>query len=478
MLDRLLETKFHTPLWRSDGVIRPRLLDQLQAGLIEQRKLTLVSAPAGYGKTTLITSWLYSFTESTRNIWLSLEKSDNEPARFLSYWATAWNRISDFVLENILELLDAPQLPPFQNILDEVINALARLEEPTTLVLDDYHIITNPLIHEMLEYFLEHQPRQAHLVIITRSDPPLPLARLRARRQMVEIRASDLRFTEEEAGHFFNQSMQLVLEEEDIHSLEMRTEGWAVGLQLAALALKNLPDPQNFVETFRGSHRYVLDYLAEEVIRQQRDDIREFLIQTSILERFNAESCEALTGYPDSQVLLSELEQANLFLIPLDDERVWYRYHHLFADFLRTELSKTETEKLYKKAALWHEQNDLLSEAVQYAIASGDLEFLADVIDRGLKKDAIWSGGNLTLYAAWLDALPPQAFQSRPALSLNASHILYLSGRFDLAEKQIDQAEKTLHALPSSHLKKSKCWRRHRCIVAQSPPCVGIRSKP
>ncbi len=164
MIDRLLETKFHTPLWRSDGVIRPRLLDQLQAGLIEQRKLTLVSAPAGYGKTTLITSWLYSFTESTQNIWLSLEKSDNEPARFLSYWATAWNWISDFVLENILELLDAPQLPPFQNILDEVINALVRLEEPTTLVLDDYHIITNSLIHEMLEYFLEHQPSHIHLV--------------------------------------------------------------------------------------------------------------------------------------------------------------------------------------------------------------------------------------------------------------------------------------------------------------------------
>jgi LuxR family maltose regulon positive regulatory protein len=454
MPNRLLETKFHTPLWRSDGVIRPRLLDQLQAGLIEQRKLTLVSAPAGYGKTTLITSWLYSFSESTRNIWLSLEKSDNEPARFLSYWATAWNRISDFVLENILELLDAPQLPPFQNILDEVINPLVRIKEPGILVLDDYHTITNPLIHEMLEYFLEHQPHQAHLVIITRSDPPLPLARLRARRQMVEIRASDLRFTEEEASHFFNQSMHLMLQEEDIHSLEMRTEGWAVGLQLAALALKNLPDPQNFVETFRGSHRYVLDYLAEEVIRQQTKGIREFLIQTSILERFNAQSCEALTGYPDSQGLLSELEQANLFLIPLDDERVWYRYHHLFADFLRTELSKTETEKLYRKAALWHEQNDLLSEAVQYAIASDDLEFLADVIDRGLKKDTIWSSGNLTLYATWLDALPPQAFQSRPALSLNASHILYLLGRFDLAEKQIDQAEKTLHALPVSSEKE------------------------
>ena len=324
------------------------------------------------------------------------------------------------------------------------INALALLKDPATFVLDDYHLITTPLIHEILEYFLEHQPPQAHLVIITRSDPPLPLARLRARRQMVEIRASDLRFTEEEASHFFNQSMQIVLEEEDIHALELRTEGWAVGLQLAALALKNLPDPQSFVETFRGSHRYVLDYLAEEVIRQQRDDIREFIIQTSILERFNAESCEALTGHPDSQSLLSELEQANLFLIPLDDERVWYRYHHLFADFLRTELSKTETKKLYKKAALWHEENDFLSEAVQYAIESADLDFLADLIDHAFREDTIWSGGNLALYLSWLEALPVQAFYSRPELGLNAAHILYLLGRFELAEKQIVQVEQTL----------------------------------
>ncbi|HSM70133.1 MAG TPA: LuxR C-terminal-related transcriptional regulator [Anaerolineales bacterium] len=450
MHDHLLETKFHTPIWRSEGILRSRLLDQLQMGLSEQRKLTLVAAPAGYGKTTLITSWLNSLPEQTQHIWLSLEKSDSDPARFLSYLITAWSRVSDFEIDNFLELLSEPQLPPFQNILDEVINVLARREEPAILVLDDYHIITNPLIHEILEYFLEHQPHQAHLVITTRSDPPFPLARLRARGQMTEIRASDLRFTEEEARHFFNQSMQLMLKEEDVQSLEMRTEGWAVGLQLAALALKNLPDQQKFVETFRGSHRYVLDYLAEEIIRQQRDELRKFLIQTSILERFNAEACEALTGFPNSRELLSELEQANLFLIPLDDERVWYRYHHLFADFLRTELPKTETEELYRTAALWHEQNDLFSEAVGYAVASGDLELLADVIDRGLKQDTVWSGGNLTLYAGWLDALPPQAFQSRPELSLNASHILYLLGRFDLAEKQIDQAEQTLQSLPSS----------------------------
>jgi LuxR family maltose regulon positive regulatory protein len=440
----ILETKFHTPLWRSDGVLRMRLLDRLQAGLVEQRKLTLVSAPAGYGKTSLITSWLDSLPESTRNTWLSLEKRDNEPARFLSYWVHAWNRVCELPLENIMSLLDMPQMPPFQGVLDEVINSLAQVSEPAVLVMDDTHAITAPLIHEMLEYFLEHQPHQAHLVIITRADPPLPLARLRARRQMTEIRASDLRFTEEEAGHFFSQSMQLVLEEENIHALEVRTEGWAAGLQLAGLALKNLPDPQKFVETFGGSHRYVLDYLAEEVIHQQSKGVREFLIQTSILERFNAASCEAITGRADSQELLSELEQANMFLIPLDDDRIWYRYHHLFADFLRTELPKTETEELYRKAVLWHEQNDLLSEAVQYAIESSDLDLLADVVDRGLRNDAVWSGGNLTLYTTWLDALPPQAFQSRPILSLNASRILYLSGRFDLAEQQLDQVEETL----------------------------------
>ena len=233
---------------------------------------------------------------------------------------------------------------------------------------------------------------------------------------MTEIRESDLRFTEEEASHFFNQSMQLTLEEKDIHSLEMRTEGWAVGLQLAALALKNLPDPQSFVESFRGSHRYVLDYLAEEVIRQQRDDLRKFLIQTSILERFNAEACEALSGNPNSQSLLSELEQANLFLIPLDDERVWYRYHHLFADFLRTELSKTETEKLYKKAALWHEQNDLLSEAVQYAIASGDLEFLADIIDRGLKRRCGLVGWKSDIVCNLAGCAPPASLSKPPRI--------------------------------------------------------------
>lgn len=211
MTNRLLETKFHTPLWRSEGVIRQRLLDQLHTGLREQRKLSLVSAPAGYGKTSLISSWVHSLKESTPHIWLSLESSDDHPARFLAYWLTAWNRVSDFDLGPLLDLLNEPQLPPFQSILDILINAPAGLKNPVVFVLDDYHVITTPLIHEILDYFIEHQPHLAHMVIITRSDPLLPLPRLRAHGQMVEIRANQLRFLVEEASHFFNQSMHLGL---------------------------------------------------------------------------------------------------------------------------------------------------------------------------------------------------------------------------------------------------------------------------
>lgn len=454
MINRFLETKFHIPPWRSGGVSRARLIERLQMSLTEHRKLALISAPAGYGKTTLIAGWVQSSLSEANHpaqaAWLSLDEADNDVTRFLGYWVTAFQRIGNFDTENIQNLLGMPQLPPVQTILDEVINALALLEGQVVLVLDDYHAITNHTLHDALNYFIEHQPSQTHLVITTREDPPLSLARLRARGQMVEIRAGDLRFTTEEAGQFFNQSMQLDLKDEIVRAIETRTEGWAVGLQLAALALQNLPNPQEFVETFRGSHRYVLDYLAEEVIHQQSSDIRQFLVQTSVLERFNAEICDALTGRHDSQRVLARLEQANLFLIPLDNERIWYRYHHLFADYLRTELTRDEAVELYKRASTWHEANDLIVEAVHYALASVDSDFLADVIDRALRKDAIWSGGNLALYSSWLDALPPQAFQNRPQLSLNTSRILYLSGRFELAEERIAQTEASLRTLSAT----------------------------
>ncbi len=339
MQTRFLETKFYIPSWREGGVTRPCLLEHLQSGLDERRKLTLVSAPAGYGKTTLIAEWLGTIANDSRIAWLSLDESDNDLSRFLGYWVASFRRANESLGANAQSLLDMPQLPPLNSFLDGLINDLSALEDSILLVLDDYHLISNSKIHEALEYFLDHQPAQVHLAITTREDPPFPLARMRARGQMTEIRAHDLRFTPQEATQFFNQSMKLDLTPQSVDDLEKRTEGWAVGLQLAGLALQSLPDPQKFIETFRGSHRYVLDYLAEEVLRQQGEEVRRFLAQTSVLERLNASLCNALTERNDSQSVLTRLEQSNLFIIPLDNERGWYRYHHLFADYLRTELA-------------------------------------------------------------------------------------------------------------------------------------------
>lgn len=449
MKTRLLATKFHIPTWRATGVPRPRLVELLTAGLRENRKLTLVCAPAGYGKTTLVTGWIDSLSGANhRAAWLALDEADNDPARFFSYWLAAFQQLDESISAKIQPLFSLPQLPPIGMVLDELLNELAALEDPILLTLDDYHLISSSQIHEALEYFLDHQPAQCHLVILTRQDPPLPLARLRARGQMTEVRASDLRFTPEEARQFFINSMKLNLTDEAADVLEARTEGWAVGLQLAGLALQHMTDPQRFIETFRGSHRYVLDYLAEEVIHQLGEEIRSFLTRTSVLDRFNADVCFALTGRSDSQAVIAYLEQANLFVVALDNERIWYRYHHLFSDYLRTLLDRPEQTALYKKASAWHETHDLMVEAVRYALASGDPDFCADVIERAVEKDSTWSGGNIALLSGWLEALPPQVFLSRPQLALNSSRILYLTGRFELAEKRIDQAEQTLKSLP------------------------------
>ena len=451
MTIRLLATKFHSPPWRAAAVARPRLLQRLTAGLQENRKLTLVSAPAGYGKTTLITGWIHALVQQgdkPRVGCLSLDEADNEPTRFWRYWLATFQQADKSVSEKIQPLLNLPQLPPVTVLLDDLLNDLAALESPLLLALDDFHLISDPAICEALAYFLDHQPAHIHLVLTTRADPPLPLARLRARDQMTEIRTSDLRFTLEEARQFFAHSLSLALSDESVRALDERAEGWAVGLHLAGLALQHQADPQPFIESFRGSHRYVLDYLAEEVIRQQGPELRAFLTQTSILDRFNASACRALTGRADAQAVIAHLEQANLFIVPLDDERRWYRYHHLFADYLRTQLSPAEHSALNKKAAAWYEANDLPAEAVQHALTGADADFAADVIERVLAKDTSWSGGDLALFLAWLEALPPAAFPSRPQLSLNAAQILYLSGRFDLAEERLAQAEQALQAAP------------------------------
>jgi LuxR family transcriptional regulator, maltose regulon positive regulatory protein len=417
---------------------RARLGESLQGGLLAGRKLTLISAPAGYGKTTLAADWAQQ--TGLPVAWLSLDEQDNEFGHFLAYLLLALRQIADGAGAQIRLILDSPQLPPVEDIAVGLCDDLARLGESNgrfLLALDDYHKIRHLLIHDLLNRLLEHLPPPCHLLLLSREDPPLPLPRLRVRGELTEIRAQDLRFTVTEAEQFFNQAMRLGLSPDWVAELETRTEGWIASLQLAALSLhgRDAAQTEAFIRAFGGSHRYVFDYLAEEVLGQQPEEIREFLRATAVLDRFNASLCHALTGRADSQAILHQLEQANLFLVPLDDARHWYRYHHLFADYLNTLLTTPEKTQLLKAASEWHAANHLPLEAVRYAFASADFAFTAAVLEQILRHDTTWSSFDLGLFSSWLDALPPHVLQGHPELNLNAARIFYLSRRFDLAEK-------------------------------------------
>lgn len=450
MIKGLLATKFHIPAGRADDVARPRLIGLLERGIGAQHRLILVSAPAGYGKSTLISAWLHASGAARAVAWLSLDGEDNDVNRFLMHWVAMFDRAHTNLGEGARQWLELGQTQPPAAVMDALIDDLAGLQRPLVVVLDDYHVIDQPAIHEALARFIERRPPQVHLVISTRQDPPLSLARLRAHEQMTEIRAQHLRFTPEEARQFLVHSMKLGRLGEVAAALEERTEGWVVGLQLAALALQTAADPERFIHNFRGSHRYVLDYLAEEVLRQQGDELRAFLTQTSVLDRFDAEVCAALTGRADSPAIIDRLERANLFIVPLDDQRRWYRYHHLFADYLRTELGKGEQAELLERAARWHEANGLVFEAVRYAFASGNAELVADLLERALQNAATWTGGDLGTLIQWLDKLPRPLMAARPTLTLHASRVLYLAGRAELSGQFLDQAEEALRKNPAS----------------------------
>lgn len=444
MNQRLLETKFHIPSWRPGGVVRPRLRERLQRGLQECRKLTLISAPAGYGKTTLVAEWIAPKGEAAafKVAWLSLDETDNDPARFFQYWLAALRHVDDTVGQDLQTLLEMPQMPPPTAMLEQLINDLAALPYTIVLVLDDYHVVQAQLVHAAIEFMLEHQPQNLHLVICTRQDPPFALAQLRVRASITEIRADDLRFTTDEARQFFAQTMKLDLAVDAVCLLEARTEGWIAGLQLAALSLQDQHAATEFAQQFSGTHRYVIDYLVEQVLQRQSAAVRTFLVRTAVLDRLCAAVCDALWQEEDSAVpatvYLTYLEQANLFLIPLDNERRWYRYHQLFADSLRAELAPAEQALLHRRAAHWFAAHALIGEAIQHAHQAQDFALAAHLIAQ--HSLAILQRGEVATLLDWLRLLPAEFVQANNSLVTSQAYTLFFTGQIAAASEVIEVA--------------------------------------
>jgi LuxR family maltose regulon positive regulatory protein len=439
MATPLLTTKLHVPPTRLELVSRPRLLERLSAD--PKRKLTLVSAPAGYGKTTLVTEWLNS-AEGPFS-WLSLDDSDNDPARFLAYLVAALQKIDPRMGRSAEAMLLAPRPPAPESILTALINDITGGDSPFALVLDDYHLISTLSIHQQLAFLVDHQPPQMHLVIATREDPPLPLSRWRARGQMLELRQADLRFTPEETAEFLGRVMGLDLSGAEVGALHRRTEGWIAGLQLTALSLQGRDDIDNLVQSFTGSHRYILDYLMEEVFGLQPADVQDFLLKTSILDRLTAPLCDALTGRDDSHELLLTMEQANLFIVPLDESREWYRYHRLFADLLRhrlrTAVADEVTTSLHEEASEWYEANGFADEAVHHSLAGRHWERAAILISDA--SDALMKRGEMVTLLRWFQGLPEDVVRGSPSLCCDYSWPLILTGQLEAAESYLRQAE-------------------------------------
>src|SRR5215472_5101539 len=426
--DPLLFTKLHVPRPRVQLVPRFHLIKRLHQGM--ECVLTLVSAPAGFGKTTLLAQWL-----AERNApvaWLSLEPEDNDPVRFLTYLVAALQTVDAHLGVTALELLRTQEPPPPETVVALLTHDLLRfLAEDVALVLDDYHVITSEPIQRTLTALVEHLPAQVHLVLATRADPPLPLARLRARGQLIEVRANALRFSTEEASVLLRTIIDVDLSPEQIAVLERRTEGWIAGLQLAALSLQGRADVSGFLAAFTGSHRFVLDYLSEEVLSRQPAAVHTFLLRTSVLSRLNGSLCDAVTGMPGSQAILEALEQANLFVVALDDERQWYRYHQLFAEVLRNRLHQAEptlVPELHRRASTWYELHSMVAEAVNHALAISDFERVAQVLEQAaMQRVQVILPAQIQLMLGWFNALPDLLVRSRPLLCVLHAQLLQVS---------------------------------------------------
>jgi len=442
----LIKTKTNIPALKRDLVLRKRINEALSEGIRAGRKLTLISAPAGFGKTTLVCEWLEMCKIPAA--WISLDENDGDAARFLTYLVTALQTLISGVGDGVLAALQSSQPITPNELLTTLLNELSSIEDNFILVLDDLHAVNSRAVDELLAFLVEHTPQQMHLIITTREDPALPLARLRAKNQLTEIRTAELRFTEDEAADFLNQVMGLNLSSEDIAVLEARTEGWVAGLQLAALSMQGKSNAVELIRSFSGAHQFVLDYLLEEVLQKQPEAMQEFLLRTSILNRLNGSLCDALWQGEtlSAQTMLEQLERANLFVISLDDERRWYRYHHLFRDLLRQRLNqkldKEEVAGINIRASEWFEQNGDVGEAFRYAIAAEDFERAARLAESAwLGMDETFQTGT---WLGWANQLPLNVRRVRPVLLTQIGWSYMDAGNVMLSESSLRDAENSL----------------------------------
>jgi len=476
MADSILKVRYSIPPVRMGLVHRPRLFRLLDEGL--HRKLVLVSAPAGYGKTTLLSAWAKQGPAKVG--WLSLDEGLNDLTRFLSHLIAAAQAIQPEAGGEALAGLRAAgpdvgsrrhplDISAGESILAGFVNSFADQPSPAALVLDDYHLIDSAPVHRAVAFLLDHLPQSLHLVIATRADPPLPLSRLRGRNELLEVRARDLAFTPEEATAFLNGVMGLRLDQDDIVALGVRTEGWVVGLQMAALSLQGEENARGFVHAFTGSHRYILDYLVEEVLAKQNEAVQEFLLKTSLLDRMTESLCEAVLEREGAQAMFASLEQANLFLVPLDEERRWFRYHHLFAELLRNRLVQTcanEVPGLHLRASEWFERHGYPIDAVRHARLAGDLERATGLIEAYAPE--MMMHGDLATVDRWLDALPPEVVRGRPWLCVHHARVHVYAGREDEAESLLARAEEGLERIGNGreqsglrgHIAAARCYMR------------------
>jgi LuxR family maltose regulon positive regulatory protein len=466
--DALLATKLHIPRPRPDFLARPGLL----AGLTQAtaRELSLVCAPAGFGKTSLLGEWARA---SRRPVaWLSLDEGDSDPARFWRYVAAALDGARGGIHRQVAGVLEDAQAPPLELVVTVVVNQLAAAPGEVVLVLDDYHLVEGPSVHDSLALLLERLPPQLRLVLASRADPPLPLARLRARGQLAELREADLRFTVEESTTLLRTIVGPDLPADSVAELTARTEGWVAGLQLAGLSLKGHADPAGFVATFSGSHRYILDYLAEEVLDRQPDEVRTFLLETSVLERLSGPLCDAITGRTDSQRLLERVERANLFLIPLDEVRGWWRYHHLFADLLRVRLRQTSPARmveLHRAAAAWCQEHGLLDEAIHHALAADEPDWAGRLVEQHLHQ--MLRRMETVMLQRRLAALPAEVVRSRPGLALALAMQELRRGRLEQVERLLEHAD---HAVDVQSEPKQPRVPTYGGMVAQVPAASAV----